>query len=147
MVCTLHIGSTRVRVRRAWAGVRARVVCRPWQRRRASVSEVGTILEQWRESGVKWVRFELPDMHGNSRSKTIPIQHAGSYAETGLNMYGGAAVLDTRSDVVGGTLYNEERGYGDQLLFPDPDTAALVPWADHTARLICDPSWQDGSAP
>ncbi len=111
------------------------------------MGEVGTILEQWRESGVKWVRFELPDMHGNSRSKTIPIQHAGSYSETGLNMYGGAAVLDTRSDVVGGTLYNEERGYGDQLLFPDPDTAALVPWADHTARLICDPSWQDGSAP
>ena len=111
------------------------------------MSEVGTILEQWRESGVKWVRFELPDMHGNSRSKTIPIQHAGSYAETGLNMYGGAAVLDTRSDVVGGTLYNEERGYGDQLLFPDPDTAALVPWADDTARLICDPSWQDGSVP
>jgi glutamine synthetase len=112
-----------------------------------SVSEVATILEQWREAGVKWVRFELPDMHGISRSKTIPIQHAGAYAETGLNMYGGTAVLDTRSDVVGGTLYNEERGYGDQLLFPDADTAALVPWADRTARFICDPSWQDGSVP
>jgi glutamine synthetase len=111
------------------------------------VSDVATILDQWRESGVRWVRFELPDMHGISRSKTIPIEHAGSYAETGLNMYGGAAVLDTRSDVVGGTLYNEERGYGDQLLFPDPSTAALVPWAEQTARFICDPSWQDGSVP
>jgi glutamine synthetase len=111
------------------------------------VSEVTTILEQWEEAGVKWVRFELPDMHGISRSKTVPIQHAGAYAETGLNMYGGAAVLDTRSDVVGGTLYNEERGYGDQLLYPDPDTAARVPWADHTARFICDPAWQDGSVP
>ena len=88
------------------------------------MSEVATILEQWRESGVRWVRFELPDMHGISRSKTIPIQHAGSYAETGLNMYGGTAVLDTRSDVVGGTLYHEERGYGDQLLFPDPHGGA-----------------------
>ena len=29
-------------------------------------------------------------------------------------MYGGASVLDSRSDVVGGTLYNEERQYGEQ---------------------------------
>ena len=60
-------------------------------------------------------------------------------------MYGGASVLDSRSDVVGGTLYNEERRYGDQLLFPDPDTAAVVPWADRTARLICDARWYDGT--
>jgi hypothetical protein len=39
-------------------------------------------------------------------------------------MYGGTSVLDSRSDVVGGTLYNEERQYADQLLFPDPETAA-----------------------
>ena len=67
------------------------------------------------------------------------------YAQRGLNMYGGTSVLDTRSDVVGGTLYHEERGYGDQLLFPDPDTAALVPWADRTGRFICDARWYDGT--
>ena len=60
-------------------------------------------------------------------------------------MYGGTSVLDTRSDVVGGTLYHEEVGYGDQLLFPDPDSAAVLPWADRTARLICDAQWYDGT--
>jgi glutamine synthetase len=60
-------------------------------------------------------------------------------------MYGGVSVLDSRSDVVGGTLYHEERKYGDQLLFPDPDTATVIPWADRTARLICDAQWYDGS--
>ena len=109
------------------------------------MSDVEQILEGWKNEGVAYVRFELPDMHGISRSKTIPIAHAADYAERGLNMYGGASVLDTRSDVVGGTLYHEERGYGDQLLFPDPDSAAVLPWAERTARFICDARWYDGS--
>ncbi|HET8526146.1 MAG TPA: glutamine synthetase family protein [Actinomycetota bacterium] len=109
------------------------------------MTEVGKILEGWRKDGIGFVRFELPDMHGISRSKTIPIAHAADYAARGLNMYGGVSVLDARSDVVPGTLYHEEVGYGDQLLFPDPDTAQVVPWADRTARLICDAKWYDGS--
>src|SRR5436190_4222067 len=118
----------------------------PFASRGSEGGAVGTIdetLEGWQGDGVQWVRFELPDMHGTSRSKTIPIRHAADYAGRGLNMYGGTSVLDTRSDVVGGTLYNEERQYGDQLLFPDPDTAAVVPWADRTARFICDARWYD----
>jgi glutamine synthetase len=109
------------------------------------MSDVGSVLDGWREAGIRWVRFELPDMHGISRSKTIPIEHVPAYAESGVNMYGGTAVLDTRSDVVGGTLYNEERMYADQLLHPDPATGAIVPWADRTARFICDATWYDGT--
>jgi glutamine synthetase len=107
------------------------------------VSEVDGILEGWQKDDVRWVRFELPDAHGISRSKTVPIEHAASFAEGGLHMYGGTAVLDTRSDVVAGTLYNEERMYADQVLHPDPATAAIVPWADRTARFICDATWYD----
>ena len=108
------------------------------------MKSVKEILEGWQKDGIEWVRFELPDMHGISRSKTVPLRHAFGYAENGLNMYGGASVLDSRSDVVPGTLYNEERQYGDQLLFPDQDTGAVVPWADRTARFICDARWYDG---
>jgi glutamine synthetase len=109
------------------------------------MSGVREILEGWQKEGVGFIRFELPDMHGISRSKTIPIAHAFDYAERGLNMYGGTSVLDSRADVVPGTLYHEERGYGDQLLFPDPDSAAVIPWAESTARLICDAQWYDGT--
>jgi glutamine synthetase len=109
------------------------------------MTDVQEILEAWRKDGIAFVRFELPDMHGISRSKTIPIGHASDYAERGLNMYGGTSVLDTRSDVVPGTLYHEERGYGDQLLFPDAASAQVIPWADRTARLICDAQWYDGT--
>jgi len=102
------------------------------------------VLAHWREQGIRNVRFELADMHGTSRSKIVPIENADRYARKGLNMYGGAAVLDSRSDVVSGTLYNEEVAYADQLLRPDPSTAAVVPWAEATARLICDGFWADG---
>lgn len=101
------------------------------------------IFDDWESQGIKRVRFELPDLHGTSRTKIVPLKAARSFARKGLNMYGGTAVLDTRSDVVPGSLYNEEVGYGDQLLFPDPATAAIVPWAPETARLICDARWYD----
>jgi glutamine synthetase len=103
------------------------------------------VIDGWKGRGVRFVRFELPDMHGTSRSKLVPIEQAGAYAVDGLNMYGGTAVLDSRSDVVPGTLYNEERAYGDQRLVPDPETAALIPWAPGTARFVCDSHWDDGS--
>jgi glutamine synthetase len=108
-------------------------------------AQVGEILARWTSEGIRYVRFELPDMHGNSRSKLIPIGKAAGYAKEGLNMYGGAGVLDTRSDVVAGTLYNEEVAYGDQRLQPDPDTALVVPWAESTARFVCDSVWDDGT--
>jgi len=105
---------------------------------------VEDVLSRWREHGIRNVRFELPDMHGTSRSKLVPIEHAARYAEEGLNMYGGTVVLDSRSDVVPGTLYNEETGYADQRLKPDPATAAIIPWVQHTGRMICDTYWDDG---
>jgi glutamine synthetase len=111
------------------------------ERESATVEQV---LADWRERGIRYVRFELPDMHGTSRSKTVPIEHAPGYAESGLNMYGGAVVLDSRSDVVTGTLYNEEIAYADQRLRPDPATARIVPWAEATGRMICDTYWDDG---
>jgi len=111
---------------------------------RIETRAVDEIIEGWPSQGVRYVRFELPDMHGTSRSKTIPIEQAARYAREGLNMYGGTGVLDSRSDVVPGTLYNEEVGYGDQRLLPDPATAAIVPWAESTGRFICDSEWYDG---
>jgi glutamine synthetase len=105
---------------------------------------VTEVLGDWRTKNLRYVRFELPDVHGTSRSKLVPIEHALGYATHGLNMYGGAGVLDTRSDVVSNTLYNEEVGYGDQRLRPDPDTAAVIPWVEATGRFICDSTWDDG---
>jgi glutamine synthetase len=106
---------------------------------------VPDILDHWRGAGVTWVRFELPDLHGTARVKLVPIGKAADYAAEGLNFYGGAQVLDSRSDVVPGSLYNTEKRYADQLVKPDPSTAALVPWEEGHARFICSAYDMDGS--
>jgi glutamine synthetase len=105
---------------------------------------LNTILTEWQQKDIRYVRFEIPDLHGTSRSKVVPIDSSESYAVKGLNMYGGTVVLDSSSDVVHGSLYNEEVGYADQYIYPDASTAAVVPWANNTARFICDPYWKDG---
>ncbi|MEM9448212.1 MAG: glutamine synthetase family protein [Cyanobacteria bacterium P01_E01_bin.6] len=91
--------------------------------------------------GVRYVRFELPDLHGVSRLKVVPTSKAAGYAKKGLNFYGGTLALDTASSLVGGSGYHEERKYRDHLLFPDLETCTLVPWMDDTAKVICDACW------
>lgn len=103
------------------------------------------VVAGWQDQGVKYVRFELPDMHGTSRSKLIPLDQAVKYATKGVNMYGGTVTLDTASEVVGGTKYNEEINYADQLLIPDPSTGAIVPWEPTQARFICYTRFYDGT--
>ena len=105
-----------------------------------SISE---LVRTWGEQGIRYVRFELPDLHGTSRSKIIPPAHVEEYAAKGLNMYGGTITLDTASSVVPGKLYNEEVKYADQRIVPDTDTATVLPWEESTARLICDGYWAD----
>ncbi len=103
------------------------------------------ILDDWQAKDISWVRFELPDIHGTARVKLVPLQAAYQYAEDGLNMYGGAQVLDSRSDVVPGSGYNTEYSYADQLLRPDPTTAQSIPWQPGHARFICSAESVDGT--
>ena len=107
-----------------------------------SVSE---ILDDWKARDISWVRFELPDIHGTARVKLVPLNAAEHFAEEGLNMYGGAQVLDSRSDVVPDSGYNNEYQYADQLLRPDLATAQMVPWQPGHARFICSAYSVDGT--
>ncbi len=98
-----------------------------------------------RENSVEYVRFELPDLAGLSRGKTVPIGHVEDYTLNGLNLYGGAVTLDTNSLPIAGTGYNEDINFADCLMVPDPATVSNVPWLANTARVICDTKWYDGS--
>jgi glutamine synthetase len=97
-----------------------------------------------RENSVDYVRFELPDLAGLSRGKTVPIDHVEAYTLNGLNLYGGAVTLDSSSLPIAGTGYNEEVNFADCLMVPDPETVSNVPWLANTARVICDTKWYDG---
>lgn len=102
---------------------------------------ISTWVNTLQEQGIKYVRFELPDLHGVSRLKVIPIDKVAGYAQKGLNFYGGTLALDTASSVVPGSGYHEERKYRDMVLLPDIDSCTPVPWVDNTAKVVCDAYW------
>lgn len=100
--------------------------------------DASKVVKNLKADGIEYVRFEMPDLHGTSRSKTIPIDHVEGYAKKGLNMYGGTLGLDTASNVVPGTGLAEEINYADSKLFPDFETIRIIPWVEKTAKVICD---------
>jgi glutamine synthetase len=99
-----------------------------------------------RENSIEYLRFELPDLAGLSRGKTVPIEQVEAYTRHGLNLYGGTVALDTASIPVAQTGYGEDVNFTDCLMVPDPDTVSNVPWLANTARVICDTKWHDGRA-
>jgi glutamine synthetase len=94
--------------------------------------------------GVEFVRFEQSDTHGISRSKTIPVGHVRDFAEDGLNFLLGQLGFDAQAGVAPGTGYLEELGFPDSRIRPDLSTYRVLPWADKTARLLCEPYYTDG---
>ena len=108
------------------------------------MSDISTVLGEWRSSGIRYVRFELPDMHGISRSKTIPIDHAGDYAERGLNMYGGVRPRHALRRGRGNPLPRGARVRRPAPV-PGPGHRGGPPVGRATGRFICDAQWHDGT--
>jgi glutamine synthetase len=97
-----------------------------------------------RDKGVEFIRFEQTDTHGISRSKTIPVKHFEYFANNGLNFLLGQLGFDAQAFVAAGTGYLEELGFPDSHIKPDFDTVQVLPWADKTARILCEPYYLDG---
>lgn len=98
---------------------------------------VAALMAKLKENGTEYLRFELPDLHGISRSKTVPADKVEGYARDGLNFYGGIMGLDTSSNVLPASAMHTQRNYADQRLFPDPDSFRVIPWLDKTASVVC----------
>jgi len=111
----------------------------------AKDDRISEAVKALRADGIQYLRFELPDLHGTSRSKLVPIDAVEGYARRGLNLYGGTLGLDTASNVVSGTGLNEEINYADTKLFPDFDTVRRIPWQANAAKVICDVHHLDGT--
>jgi len=97
-----------------------------------------------KKNAIEYLRFEMADMAGVSRSKTVPVDKAEGYARHGLNFYGGVLGLDTASNVVPASGLHGDRNYADQALFPDPDSLRVIPWLENTASVACLGYWEDG---
>lgn len=100
-----------------------------------------TFAEELARKGVVYVRFEMSDIMGLPRSKTVPVSAYHRFADRGINMYGGTVGLDSGSNIVPGTGLAEEKGYMDAFLIPDPTTLRILPWDPAMASVICTPHW------
>ncbi len=96
------------------------------------------------EQRIEFVRFEQTDSHGISRSKTVPARHFRRFSEKGLNFLLGLLGFDVQAGLAPDTGYLEELGFPDGRIFPDLRTFQIVPWAEDTARVICEPYYLDG---
>ncbi len=110
----------------------------------AANDRISTFVEDLKAKNIRYLRFELPDLHGTSRTKVVPVDKVEGYARRGLNFYGGTLALDSASGVVPGSGLHEELNYRDQSLIPDLDSLRIVPWLEGTAKVICDTQWAPG---
>jgi glutamine synthetase len=111
----------------------------------ATREEAEAFVETVKAGGYELVRFEVADMAGMSRGKTIPVGHVASYMRKGLNLYGGTVALDSASIPTRKSGYNEEVNYQDCIMVVDRSTISPVPWLEKTCRVICDTMWYDGT--
>src|SRR5205823_13377113 len=69
---------------------------------------------------IDYLRFELPDLQGLSRSKTVPTDKVETYARRGLSFYGGVLGLDAPADVVPGSGLAGDPALSGQVLVAAP---------------------------
>ncbi|MBE0582668.1 MAG: glutamine synthetase, partial [Desulfofustis sp.] len=108
------------------------------------INNIETIKKAVRDHGIEFIRFEQADLHGVSRSKTVPVGCFMDYIDNGLNFYGGLLGLDIQSMVPSGTGYAEEVAFEDHCTRPDLSTFTILPWVENTANITVDPYWYDG---
>ncbi|MFN8445586.1 MAG: glutamine synthetase family protein [Caldilineaceae bacterium] len=104
---------------------------------------IAALEQKINQDQIDFIRFEQSDTHGISRSKTVPVRHFRHFAERGLNFLLGQLGFDVQAGVAMGTGYLEDRGFPDSRIKPDLDSYVVLPWADKTARILCEPYFQD----
>nr|XP_020442211.1 lengsin [Monopterus albus] len=109
------------------------------------IAAMEQIKQQINRENINFVRFEATDLHGVSRSKTVPVRFFHEKAVHGVPMPRSylELTLSPKSNEVDHA--NTASFSSDVLLIPDLSTFRALPWAEQTARVICDPCTVTGS--
>ncbi|XP_054459694.1 lengsin [Anoplopoma fimbria] len=109
------------------------------------IAAMEQIKQQIARENISFVRFEATDLHGVSRSKTVPVRFFHEKAVYGIPMprsYLELTLSPKSNEVDNASTANFS---SDILLIPDLSTFRVLPWAEQTARVICDPCTVTGS--
>uniref|UniRef100_A0A3Q3RJ39 Lengsin n=1 Tax=Mastacembelus armatus TaxID=205130 RepID=A0A3Q3RJ39_9TELE len=110
------------------------------------IAAMEQIKQQIARENINFVRFEATDLHGVSRSKTVPVRFFHEKAVYGVAMprsYLELTLSPKSNEVDHASTANFS---SDVLLIPDLSTFRVLPWAEQTARVICDPCTVTGNA-
>jgi glutamine synthetase len=101
--------------------------------------------------GLKQVRFSFADQHGVLRGKTLAVSEVQSALKSGVGFPSSMLLKDTSHRTVfpaftsgGGVGIADFQGAGDVLMFADPSTFRVLPWAPDTGWVLCDLQLRDG---
>ncbi|XP_072239815.1 lengsin [Leuresthes tenuis] len=109
------------------------------------IAAMEQIKQQIARENINFVRFEATDLHGVSRSKIVPVRFFHEKAAYGVPMprsYLELTLSPQSNEVDHASTANFS---SDVLLIPDLSTFKVLPWAEQTARVICDPCTVTGS--
>ena len=98
-----------------------------------------TVLKQIEELDIHFVRFEFSDMYGIARSRIVSARHFREKAK-GLHMPSVHFAMDPQGTIAEQAPYGESTGFGDCVWFPDLESFRVIPWCNHTAEVLIEPT-------
>ncbi len=106
------------------------------------LTDTSTILQQVQQAGVKQIRFLYCDTAGIIRGKICGSKALAGRMESGIGLMRAAQALNGLDQ-----LQNIEGlgPVGEVRLVPDPRTFRLLPYAPHSAAMLCDLLELDGT--
>ena len=114
-------------------------------------THVAGVLAQIEEAGIETVRLVFADQHGILRGKTIVAGALASAFRSGIGVPSTLLLKDTSHRTVfpvwGPGVEVADLplgGAGDVILIPDPKRFFPLPWAPHSALILCDVRHRDG---
>jgi glutamine synthetase len=101
---------------------------------------------------LRTIRVVVVDQHGVPRTKWLTADAFRSALHNGVDFSGAIYSLDTANAVFtpafaagGGFGIPEFTGFPDLVVVPDPATFRVLPWADRSAWVLCDPYFASGA--
>ena len=116
-------------------------------------AEVERVLALAQASGLEWIRLVWCDVHGSLRGKTWVTSELATAFADGMGMVSTLMLKDTSDRTVykvfEANVKTELPGFegaSNVMLLPDPSTFKILPWAEKTGWLLCQPWFPNGQA-
>lgn len=118
----------------------------------AALRKAGEVLDRVAADGLETVRVLFCDQHGVLRGKTLVAGALGAAFTTGVAVPSTLLLKDTSHRTVfpvwspaADGQADALQGARDVLLVPDPGSFRVLPWAPHSAWLLCDVVHKSGA--